>query len=135
MKSQSILHRECNRSVLSHCIIISLNMGVLLIIYWGYNGMFVCCAGAARQCSKASRTVVSGSMHEKALNSFEIGRGWRHCTPYLQLYTRSHRHFSFHRSFVLGRLLISIYRLILYTVCLHLNFFIIVTVLENDLFN
>lgn len=27
---------------------------------WGYNGMFICCAGAAAQCSKASRTVVSG---------------------------------------------------------------------------
>lgn len=34
-------------------------------LMWGYNGMFVCCAGAARQCSKASRTVVSGYMHAK----------------------------------------------------------------------
>lgn len=34
----------------------------------GFNGMFVCCAGAARQCSKASRTAVSG-LHEALFSS------------------------------------------------------------------
>lgn len=39
--------------------------------------MFVCCAGAARQCSKASRTVVSGYMHVNSylapLHRFMLG--------------------------------------------------------------
>lgn len=33
----------------------------------GYNGMFVCCAGAVPQCFKASHTAVSGCM--QVLNS------------------------------------------------------------------
>lgn len=56
----------CDLSEKSLVIVYFGRYGIWMICYvWGYNGMFVCCAGAARQCSKASRTAVSGSMHVK----------------------------------------------------------------------